>query len=159
MDDIRYGKTDDSGKLEIKTVSTGRHSLRVRADGFKQSSQNLLPAQKGEIKIALTKTTDEAELAFQEAERTLTLDREKTAELYRKAMKLRPPLALSMSCLTAKIWSTAAIQHLDGHLDADALAYVRQELAQSVGAAKEERIEPLLKLIERKLPPPGAWGR
>jgi cytochrome c-type biogenesis protein CcmH/NrfG len=90
LNDIKYGVTDDSGKLEIKTVPTGRHSLRVRADGFKQATQNLLPAQKGEIKIALTKTIDEAELAFQEAERMLALDREKAVENYRKAIKLRP---------------------------------------------------------------------
>jgi hypothetical protein len=43
--------------------------LRVRADGFKELVQTIAPTQKGEIKAVLTKTTDEAELAFQAAER------------------------------------------------------------------------------------------
>jgi tetratricopeptide (TPR) repeat protein len=43
----------------------------------------------GEIKIALIKTTDPAELAFQEAERQTSRDREKAAAAYRNAIKLR----------------------------------------------------------------------
>ena len=133
VDDIRYGKTDDSGKLEIKTLSTGRHSLRVRADGFKQSSQNLLPAQKGEIKIALTKTTDEAELAFQEAERTLTLDREKAAELYRKAIKLRPKYPEAYLAL-ARVLS-------DSRNMEEALEAVRQAKKQRLNYAEASAVE------------------
>lgn len=90
LDGVRFGKTDKDGKLTIKTVTSGAHTLRIRADGYKERSQNLMAAQKGEIKIDLVKTTDEAELAYQEAERLTGVDREKSAEAYRKAVKSRP---------------------------------------------------------------------
>ncbi|HEY8561783.1 MAG TPA: tetratricopeptide repeat protein [Pyrinomonadaceae bacterium] len=90
IDDVNYGKTDAGGKLALKTFATGAHKIRVRANGFKEVSQNLLPAQTGELKIELVKTTDQAELAFQEAEEMAALDREKAAELYKKAARLRP---------------------------------------------------------------------
>ena len=76
-----------SGKLLIKPVTAGAHKIRVRADSFKEISQPLTAAQKGDVKIALVKTTDEAELAFQEAERLSTADREKAVAAYRKAIK------------------------------------------------------------------------
>lgn len=90
IDGIRFGKTDGTGKLEITTVSAGAHTLRVRADGFKERSQPLTSVQKGEVRVSLVKTTDEAELAYQEAERLSVEDREKSAAAYRKAVKLRP---------------------------------------------------------------------
>ncbi|MFN0139688.1 MAG: tetratricopeptide repeat protein [Pyrinomonadaceae bacterium] len=90
IDGVRYGKTDSSGKLAIKTVAAGGHTLRVRADGFKEKTQPLTAAQRGDLKIALVKTTDDAELAFQEAERLTTVDREKSAEAYKRAVSLRP---------------------------------------------------------------------
>jgi tetratricopeptide (TPR) repeat protein len=93
VDDVYYGKTDTSGKLKLRTFMTGTHKLRVRADGFKEVSQNLLATQKGEIKVPLTKTNDEAELAFQQAEAASSVDREKAVALYEKAVKLRPKYA------------------------------------------------------------------
>jgi tetratricopeptide (TPR) repeat protein len=93
MDDIMRGKTDESGNLIIKSVAAGAHKIRVRADGFKETSQNLLAAQKGDVKIALVKTTDEAELAFQEAERLSEVDRDKAIAAYRRAISLRPKYA------------------------------------------------------------------
>lgn len=90
LNDIRYGTTDAGGKLTIKIVSAGAKKLRVRAPGFKEITQNLLPAQKGEIKVTLVKTTDEAELAFQQGEALTSTDREKAIEKYREAIKLRP---------------------------------------------------------------------
>jgi tetratricopeptide (TPR) repeat protein len=90
MNDIRYGATGADGKLTIKIISAGAKKLRVRANGFKEITQNLLPAQKGEIKIALVKTTDEAELAFQQGEALTSTDREKAIEKYKEALKLRP---------------------------------------------------------------------
>lgn len=93
IDSIRFGKTSKDGNLTVKTVSVGAHLLRVRADGFKEKSQTLTTAQKGEIKIALVKTTDEAELAFQEAERLSLGDRDRAADAYRRAAKLRPGYA------------------------------------------------------------------
>jgi len=93
LDDLRRGTTDESGKLIIKPVTAGAHKLRVRADGFKETSQNLTAAQKDDVKIALVKTTDQAELTFQEAERLSTTDREKAIAAYRKAISLRPKYA------------------------------------------------------------------
>lgn len=93
LDDILRGKTDASGKLTIKPVSAGAHKIRVRADGFKELSQSLLAAQKGDVKIALVATDDKAELAFQEAERLTTADREKAVAAYRAAIAARPKYA------------------------------------------------------------------
>ncbi len=90
LDDVRYGTTDETGSLEIRTVTTGRHSLRVRAAGFKEVSQPVTAVQRGAIKVALVKTTDEAELAYQNGERLAFVDREQSAEAYRKAIQLRP---------------------------------------------------------------------
>ena len=93
IDDVNYGKTDESGKLQLRTFPAGTHKIRVRADGFKETAQTLLASQKGEIKIALVKTTDAAELAFQQAEAMAAIDREKAVALYQKAVKLRPRYA------------------------------------------------------------------
>ncbi len=90
IDNILYGKTDKAGALVIRSVSSGAHTLRVRADGFKERLQQLTATQKGEIKITLVKTTDEAELAFQEAERLALVDRDRAVDAYNKAVKLRP---------------------------------------------------------------------
>jgi tetratricopeptide (TPR) repeat protein len=90
LDDILYGTADKSGKLTIKLVSNRAHKIRVRADGFKETSQNLLAAQKGEVTVALVKTDDKAELAFQEAERLTNSDREKAVAAYRAAIAARP---------------------------------------------------------------------
>lgn len=90
LDGVRFGTADKAGTLSIKTVSAGAHSLRVRADGFKEKVQPLTAVQKGQVRIALVKTTDEAELAFQEGERLTGVDREKSAAAYRRAVKLRP---------------------------------------------------------------------
>lgn len=93
LNDVLRGKTDAEGKILIKPVPAGAQKLRVRADGFKEISQNLLAAQKGAVKIALVKTTDQAELAFQEAENLTNVDREKAVAAYRKAISLRPRYA------------------------------------------------------------------
>jgi len=90
IDGIRYGKTDKTGILDIKTLAPGSHTLRLRADGFKEKTQPLTAVQKGSVKIPLVKTTDEAELAFQEAERLAGADRDKAVAAYQKAIKLRP---------------------------------------------------------------------
>lgn len=90
IDGVLYGKTDKEGSLAVRTISVGTLTLRVRADGFREKLQPLTATQKGEIKITLVKTTDEAELTFQEAERLSLLDREKAVAAYKKAVKLRP---------------------------------------------------------------------
>lgn len=90
IDGLRFGTTDESGRLSISSVTSGRHTVRVRANGFKDGSKAITAAQAGEIAIPLTKTTDEAELAFQQGEVFSTLDRQKSADAYLKAIKLRP---------------------------------------------------------------------
>ena len=90
IDGVRFGTTDKTGSLKIKTaLSAGAHTLHVRTNGFKETSQPLTAAQ-NEIKAALVKTTDEAELAYQEAERLAGSEPERSADAYRKAIKLRP---------------------------------------------------------------------
>jgi tetratricopeptide (TPR) repeat protein len=90
IDGVQYGKTDKLGNLTITTVAAGVHTLRVRANGFKEISQPLAATQKGDIEVTLVKTTDEAELAYQKAEVLATSDRDAAAEAYRSAVKLRP---------------------------------------------------------------------
>lgn len=90
VDDFKRGVTDETGKLTVKPITAGAHKIRVRADGFKEITQPLTALQKGDVKIVLTKTTDEAELAFQEAERLSVIDRQKAIAAYRKAISLRP---------------------------------------------------------------------
>ncbi|MBV9216983.1 MAG: tetratricopeptide repeat protein [Acidobacteria bacterium] len=89
IDGVSYGKTDAQGSLVIRTVSSGAHTLKIRAAGFKEKSQPLTAVQRGTVKVVLVKTTDEAELAFQDGERFTSSDRDKAVEAYRKAVRLR----------------------------------------------------------------------
>ncbi len=94
IDEIRRGTTDASGKLSVAKVTPRRHTVRVRANGFKEATAVLLPGRRT-LAVKLVATTDEAELAFQKAEtaREQARDdtsREKAAELYRDTIKLRP---------------------------------------------------------------------
>jgi tetratricopeptide (TPR) repeat protein len=95
LDEIRRGVTDGQGKLTIERIAPGRHTLRVRAQGFKERTLAILPAQRGAVNVQLTRTTDEAELLFQQAEsaREKAKDddaRRAAAELYRRALERRP---------------------------------------------------------------------
>lgn len=119
IDGVRYGKTDSSGNLTVRTIAVGGHTLRVRADGFRETTQPLSAVQRGEIKIALVKTTDEAELAFQEAERLTTTDREKAAGAFKRAISLRPSY-LEAHIALARVLSDAG--DLDGAKKAIAAA-------------------------------------
>jgi len=94
IDEIRRGTTDASGKLTLTKVSAGRHSVRVRANGFKETTAALLPGRRA-LAVKLVTTTDPAELKFQEAETAREKARDQTAQqnavdLYREAIKLRP---------------------------------------------------------------------
>jgi hypothetical protein len=98
LDEVRRGVTDAEGKLSLEKVTAGRHTLRVRASGFRERTLPLLPIQRGQVEVPLTRTTDEAELTFQQAEsaREKAKDDESkraAAELYRRAIKLRPAFA------------------------------------------------------------------
>ncbi len=95
LDEIRRGNTDTSGRLAIANVKVGAHNLRVRANGFKEAALPVQASQRGEIKVRLLRTNDEAELTFQQAEtaRETAKDnesRQKAADLYRHALQLRP---------------------------------------------------------------------
>jgi tetratricopeptide (TPR) repeat protein len=97
IDEVRRGTTDASGKLSLTKVTPRRHTVRVRATGFKEASAVLLPGRRA-LAVKLVPTTDEAELTFQKAEtaREQARDdaaRQKAAELYREALKLRPSFA------------------------------------------------------------------
>ena len=94
IDEVRRGTTDASGKLSVTKVTARRHTVRVRATGFKEATAVLLPGRRA-LSVKLVPTTDQAELTFQKAEtaREQARDdasREKAAELYREMIKLRP---------------------------------------------------------------------
>src|ERR1044072_1003876 len=94
IDEIRRGTTDASGKLTLTKVSAGRHSVRGRADGFKETTAALLPGRRALV-VKLVTTNDPAELKFQEAEAAREKARDQAAQqtaadLYREALKLRP---------------------------------------------------------------------
>lgn len=90
IDGVRYGTTSEDGKLTISSIAPGVRSARIRASGFKETTKSLTAAQKGEVAIPLTKTTDPAELAFQKADALTSVDREKATEGFLEAIKLRP---------------------------------------------------------------------
>ena len=94
IDEIRRGVTDAAGRLELPNISPGRHVLRGRATGFKEASLPLVAGRRS-VAIKLVRTTDRAELTFQQAEeaREKAKDdtgRQNAAELYRQALQLRP---------------------------------------------------------------------
>jgi tetratricopeptide (TPR) repeat protein len=94
LDEIRRGVIGANGRLTLSKVSSGTHTLRVRASGFKETTLPLTAAARGEIKVGLLRTTDEAELLFQQAEtaRESARDesaRQKAADLYRQALRVR----------------------------------------------------------------------
>jgi tetratricopeptide (TPR) repeat protein len=93
IDEVRRGTADSTGKLTITAPPAGRHTLRIRAKGFKETSRPLLPGSA--ITVKLLPTSDEAELLFQQAEETREkarddAEKEKAVDLYRQALKLRP---------------------------------------------------------------------
>src|SRR6188768_1572953 len=89
IDGVRYGETDDKGRLTIANLSPGIRSLRVRANGFAEVTRPLPATTRGDVPVTLTKTTDEAELAFQSGEAASTVDRQKALAEYGRAIKLR----------------------------------------------------------------------
>lgn len=90
IDGVSYGKTDEKGRITVRTVSPGKHTLRIRADGFSDAIRALPATTKGSIDITLKKITDEAELSFQRGIQQSSIDRERAAEAFRNALRLRP---------------------------------------------------------------------
>lgn len=94
LDEIRRGATDTNGRLLLSNVASGAHTLRVRANGFKEATSPVAAAARGEIRVRLLRTTDQAELLFQQAESGRDSaksadDRQKSADLYRQALRIR----------------------------------------------------------------------
>jgi tetratricopeptide (TPR) repeat protein len=93
VDEVRRGAADAEGKLQLK-LTPGRHTLRVRANGYAERTLALLPARRGAVSVVLVKTTDQAELLFQQAEEARDKgNAQQAVELYRQALKLRPHFA------------------------------------------------------------------
>ena len=121
IDEIRRGVTDASGRIELKT-SAGRHTLRVRAMGFREASVPLVAGRRSAA-VKLVKTTDKAEVAFQQAEdaREKARDdeaRQKAAELYREALKLRPANAAAHVGLARVLLDLNQYEAALGEIDA-----------------------------------------
>ena len=94
LDEIRRGVTDAGGRLTLERVTPGAHTLRVRANGFKETTAPVSAAARGDINVRLLRTTDQAELLFQQAETAREQakneeDRQKAAGIYRDALKVR----------------------------------------------------------------------
>jgi tetratricopeptide (TPR) repeat protein len=94
LDEIRRGMTDSDGHLLLSNVANGAHSLRVRAAGFKETTTPVAATARGEFRVRLLRTTDQAELLFQQAETARDSaksadDRQQAADLYRQALRNR----------------------------------------------------------------------
>jgi tetratricopeptide (TPR) repeat protein len=140
IDDIRRGNTDASGKLILNKVSAGRHSVRVRANGFKETVIPLLPGRRA-LAVKLVTTTDEAELKFQEAETAREKARDdsslqKAADLYREAIKLRPAFPAAHVGLARVLMDTNEFKQ--AHAEIDAARRTRPAYAEA--SAVEGRI-------------------
>ena len=140
IDEIRRGNTDASGKLIVNKVSAGRHSVRVRASGFKESVTPLLPGRRA-LAVKLVATTDEAELKFQEAETAREKARDdpslqKAADLYREAIKLRAASPAAHVGLARVLMDLNEFK--EAHVEIDAARRTRPAYAEA--SAVEGRI-------------------
>jgi tetratricopeptide (TPR) repeat protein len=133
IDEIRRGTTDASGKLSIAKVAAGRHSVRVRASGFKETVSPLLPGRRA-LDVKLVRTTDQAELLFQEAEIAREKARDdpsmqKAADLYREAIKARPAYPAAQVGLARVLMDLNEFK--DAHAAIDAARRTRPAYAEA----------------------------
>lgn len=140
IDEIRRGTTDASGKISLSKISPGRHTVRVRANGFKETSVALAPGRRTLI-VKLVPTTDQAELLFQQAEtaREKARDdaaRQKAVELYREAIKLRPAFPAAHVGLARLLMDLNEFK--EAHAQIDAARRTRPSYAEA--SAVEGRI-------------------
>lgn len=122
IDEIRRGTTDTSGKLSLTKVSPGRHTVRVRVSGFKETSVPLVPGRRT-VAVKLVTTTDQAELLFQQAETAREKARDqaaqqKAADLYREAIKLRPAFPAAHVGLARVLMDLNEFKEAHEHIDA-----------------------------------------
>jgi tetratricopeptide (TPR) repeat protein len=89
LDGVLRGVTDEKGKLLVKPVSKGIHTIRVRAFGYKEA-QRRITAFQTTVRFRLVETTDPAEIAYQKAEKMLTEDKSKAVDLYSEALRIKP---------------------------------------------------------------------
>jgi tetratricopeptide (TPR) repeat protein len=140
IDEIRRGTTDASGKLTLTKVSAGRHSVRVRATGFKETTAALLPGRRT-LAVKLVTSSDPAELKFQEAETAREKARDQTAQqnaadLYREAIKLRPAFPAAQVGLARVLMDLN--QFKEAHVAIEAARRIRPSYAEA--SAVEGRI-------------------
>ena len=140
IDEIRRGNTDESGKLTLNKVSAARHTVRVRAKGFKETTAPLLPGRRA-LAVKLVPTTDQAELLFQDAEaaRESARDdaaREKAANIYREALKARPAYPAAHVGLARVLLDLNEFK--DAHAEIEAARQTRPAYAEA--SAVEGRI-------------------
>ncbi|HEY6805261.1 MAG TPA: tetratricopeptide repeat protein [Pyrinomonadaceae bacterium] len=122
IDEVRRGTTDASGKLSLNKVSAGRHTVRIRAAGFKEVTTPLLAGRRT-LAVKLVTTTDKAELLFQQAEtaRDEAKDdpaREQAADLYREAINLRPAYPAAQVGLARLLMDLNQFQKAQAAIDA-----------------------------------------
>jgi tetratricopeptide (TPR) repeat protein len=122
IDEIRRGTTAASGKLSLAKVAPRRHTVRVRAGGFKETSVALAPGRRS-ISVKLVPATDQAELLFQQAEtaREKARDddaRQKAADLYREAIKLRSAFPAAHVGLARVLMDLNEFKEAHAHIDA-----------------------------------------
>ncbi|HKO62476.1 MAG TPA: tetratricopeptide repeat protein [Pyrinomonadaceae bacterium] len=139
IDEIRRGVTDAAGRIELKVVP-GRHAVKVRANGFKEASAALLPGRRT-LSVKLVRTTDQAELLFQQAEEAREKARddaakEAAAELYRETLKLRPAFP------AARVGLARLLLDLNKYQDA---------LAEIDAARRVRRIYPEASAVEGRI--------
>jgi tetratricopeptide (TPR) repeat protein len=140
IDEIRRGTTDASGKLSLNKVSARRHTVRVRASGFKETSVVLAPGRRS-LNVKLVPTTDQAELLFQQAETAREKARDdaalqKAADLYREAIKLRPSFPAAHVGLARVLMDLNEFK--EAHAQIDAARRARPSYAEA--SAVEGRI-------------------
>jgi tetratricopeptide (TPR) repeat protein len=140
IDEIRRGTTDASGKLVLTKVSAGRHAVRVRAGGFKETTVPLVAGRRS-LNVKLAPTTDQAEILFQQAEtaREKARDdaaRKESADLYREAIKLRPAFPAAHVGLARVLLDLDAFK--EAHAAIDAARRTRPSYAEA--SAVEGRI-------------------
>ena len=122
IDEIRRGTADASGKISLTKVSPGRHTVRVRASGFKETSVPLAAGRRA-LAVRLLKTTDEAELLFQQAETAREKARDeaalqKAADLYRETIKLRSAFPAAHVGLARVLMDLNEFKEAHTHLEA-----------------------------------------
>jgi tetratricopeptide (TPR) repeat protein len=140
IDEVRRGTTDASGKLVLTKLSPGRHTVRVRANQFKEATAVLFPGRRT-LAVKLVGTSDPADLMFQQAEKAREearddASRENAADLYREALKNPPPNAAARVGLARVLFDLNKFK--EAHAEVDAARRIRPAYPEA--SAVEGRI-------------------